>query len=298
MIINCFDYQSSKSEKYIKKRDWKMGKLYQGESSEIQDDETIVNSPSNDDDHAEKLIDYRQIKSKFDTKARRPISKLRALRKAKGFTLEKLAELTMISPSYLSRLEAGDRRLNTDLIHKLSSVLHCSPAEILKDEGWQSESKADLPGDKLSAVFPQKDLPVFKLSAVQEFENIPREDVNTSPETLYLHRDTPIDWIYRPMQLAQVTSAFAVYIGSSHFGTTYKEGEQILVHPSKPLSKSCSILVIYNDDSITLGQFEGWFGDSLHLISYGASIGHFNVQSYHKDQLKAVYRIIGTLESP
>lgn len=275
-----------------------MGKLYQEESSDIQDDDTALNSPSNDDDHAGKLTDYRQIKSKFDTKASRPISKLRALRKARGFTLEQLAELTTISPSYLSRLEAGDRRLNTDLIHKLSSALQCSPSAILKDGGWQGDSTADLPGGKLSTVSPQKDLPVFKLSAVHELENIPREDVNTSSEALYLHRDTPIDWIHRPMQLAQVASAFAVYIGSNHFGTTYKEGEQILVHPSKPLSKSCSVLVIYQDDSIALGQFDGWFGDSLHLISYGTSLGHFNVQSYHKDQLKAVYRIIGTIECP
>jgi transcriptional regulator with XRE-family HTH domain len=275
-----------------------MGKLYQGGSPEIQDDDIEINSPSNDDQNAGKLTDFRQRKSIVAKKASQPVSKLRALRKAKGFTLEQLAELATISPSYLSRLEAGDRRLNTDLIHKLSSVLHCPSAELLDDEGWQSEAGADLLGGKLPSVSPHKDLPVYKLSAVQEFENIPRDDVNPSPEILYLHRDNPIDWIYRPMQLAQVTSAFAVYIGSSHFGTTYKEGEQILIHPSKPLSKNCSILVIYQDDSILLGQFDGWFGDSLHLISYGASIGLFNVQSHHKDQLKAVYRIIGTLESP
>ncbi len=274
-----------------------MGKLYQGESPDIRDDDDSVISPSNDDEQARRLATYKQRGSEFLKKTNPPMSNLRTLRKTKGFTLEHLSQLAAISPSYLSRLEAGDRRLNTDLIQKLSSVLHCPPAQLLQGEGWQNESGADLSGGNLTYNSSQKDLPVYKLTAVQELENIPRDEVSPSPELLYLNRDTPIDWTYRPIPLTQVASAFAVYIGSNYFELKYKEGDQILVHPSKPLSKNCSVLAIHQDNSIILGQFEGWFGDSLHIISYGISTGHFNVESHHKDQLKAVYRIIGAIES-
>lgn len=169
-----------------------MGKLYQGESPDIRDDDDSVISPSNDDEQARRLATYKQRGSEFLKKTNPPMSNLRTLRKTKGFTLEHLSQLAAISPSYLSRLEAGDRRLNTDLIQKLSSVLHCPPAQLLQGEGWQNESGADLSGGNLTYNSSQKDLPVYKLTAVQELENIPRDEVSPSPELLYLNRDTPM----------------------------------------------------------------------------------------------------------
>lgn len=61
------------------------------------------------------------------------LSKIRTLRKRKGLTLEDLSGITGISVSYLSRIEAKSRRLNSDTLGRISAALDCHPAELLDD---------------------------------------------------------------------------------------------------------------------------------------------------------------------
>ena len=67
-----------------------------------------------------------------------PMTHLKYLRKRSGYTLESLADVTNISISYLSRLESGARRLNTDLIRRLSHAFSCDPAELLNETTHES----------------------------------------------------------------------------------------------------------------------------------------------------------------
>ena len=61
----------------------------------------------------------------------KPVSALRAIRKARGKSLEVVAGLAGISPSYLSRLETGDRALDRrSLILDLAATLEVAPADI------------------------------------------------------------------------------------------------------------------------------------------------------------------------
>ena len=62
-----------------------------------------------------------------------PMTHLKFLRKKDGYTLETLSQVTNVSISYLSRLESGSRRLNTDLIRRLAHAFRCSPAELLQE---------------------------------------------------------------------------------------------------------------------------------------------------------------------
>ena len=66
-------------------------------------------------------------------KSQSPMTHLKYLRKRSGYTLETLSEITSISISYLSRLESGSRRLNTDLIKRLSHAFGCTPSELLQE---------------------------------------------------------------------------------------------------------------------------------------------------------------------
>ncbi|MEZ5219396.1 MAG: helix-turn-helix transcriptional regulator [Ilumatobacteraceae bacterium] len=54
-------------------------------------------------------------------------TRLRSIRAAQGMTLRELVEATDISESTLSRLEAGQRRPNLDLILPLARALRVSP---------------------------------------------------------------------------------------------------------------------------------------------------------------------------
>ncbi|MCP4600499.1 MAG: helix-turn-helix domain-containing protein [Proteobacteria bacterium] len=53
------------------------------------------------------------------------INSIRARRKAKGFTLEKLSELTEISTSYLSRMQASKRPVSDRQAEKIAKALDC-----------------------------------------------------------------------------------------------------------------------------------------------------------------------------
>src|SRR5215203_6076371 len=59
------------------------------------------------------------------------MSRLRELRKAKGLSQAKLAELVGASQSDIARLERGRRRLTADWIRRLAPALEVSPAELL-----------------------------------------------------------------------------------------------------------------------------------------------------------------------
>jgi transcriptional regulator with XRE-family HTH domain len=61
-------------------------------------------------------------------------SRVRALRTARGLSLDQLADLTNMSPSTLSRLETGRRRLAIDHLATLARALGTTVDELLADE--------------------------------------------------------------------------------------------------------------------------------------------------------------------
>lgn len=64
-------------------------------------------------------------------KRRAQQSSLRDQRLKRGLSLVELSRLTGLSASYLSRLESGSRRLNSDIIKTISETLLCEPADLL-----------------------------------------------------------------------------------------------------------------------------------------------------------------------
>jgi transcriptional regulator with XRE-family HTH domain len=61
-------------------------------------------------------------------------SRVRALRTARGLSLDQLADLTNMSPSTLSRLETGRRRLAIDHLATLARALGTTVDELLANE--------------------------------------------------------------------------------------------------------------------------------------------------------------------
>lgn len=62
---------------------------------------------------------------------------LKQLRKKKGLTIKKLAELAGLSPSYLSRIERGERNIpNARFLKKLASPLNLTPQQMMIAAGY------------------------------------------------------------------------------------------------------------------------------------------------------------------
>lgn len=65
---------------------------------------------------------------------------LRAWRKHRGYTQEKLAEMVGTSVGYISDLEKGKRRYNQDLLEALATALNCEPADLIMRDPTMPES--------------------------------------------------------------------------------------------------------------------------------------------------------------
>jgi len=68
---------------------------------------------------------------------------LRELRKARGLGLYNTAIAAGISPSYLWRIEAGERHPSARFLHKVAKVLDCNEAELLITAGFLPEESRD-----------------------------------------------------------------------------------------------------------------------------------------------------------
>ncbi len=58
-------------------------------------------------------------------------SRISELRKARGLTLKRLAELVGTSNQQISHLEKGRRRLTLDWMERIAKALECHPADLL-----------------------------------------------------------------------------------------------------------------------------------------------------------------------
>ncbi len=66
------------------------------------------------------------IKQKFG-------QKIRELRLKKGFSQEKLAELSHLHRTYISSLELGKRNVSIENIEKLANALNCEISSLFKN---------------------------------------------------------------------------------------------------------------------------------------------------------------------
>lgn len=238
-----------------------------------------------------------QVRNRVLTRKRkRSRHPLRELRIQSGYTLEELAELTRLSPSYLSRLESGTRRLNADVLQRLALVLSCHPGDLLPHESQSNKSSQSWGTQNSSTssrsgptTFPQ-DLPLYKMSCNDNMSSV--IDFTSSQE-----------WIARPPELLGVAGAFAFFVTDKTVSSRYRAGDRVYAHPTYPLSPNCSMIAITHDNQAYIGRFSGWQseenGQSAKLIidtSDGSDNSSNNV-TLEQDQIKATYRIIGLMEA-
>ncbi|MDR2417130.1 MAG: helix-turn-helix domain-containing protein [Holosporales bacterium] len=239
---------------------------------------------------------------------------LKFLRKRTGLTLEILSELTGISVSYLSRLESGSRRLNTDLIRRLSGAFNCDPAELLVDK--IHEESALLPAEirlRRSEMFGQRhdgsanrasevfcDLPVYVLQQ------------GSQEGRVELKMDTAIEMRHRPAELAGKREAFALKAGT-HFRPYYSDSSLLWLNPSPQVAPEATVLIVTEAGEALLKKIWSVTPTSLQVCSIehfealkgGKSEPDSKIVSLSKEDalieldrsaLHAVYRVVGSID--
>jgi len=71
------------------------------------------------------------------------VSKLRILRKKKGFTQEQLADLIQVSPSLISKFETGVATPSLEVAFKLAKVLGATVEDLFSPEIIQDKMSSE-----------------------------------------------------------------------------------------------------------------------------------------------------------
>ena len=222
-------------------------------------------------------------------------SNLRILRRSKRLTLEKLSSLTGISPSYLSRLEQGARRLNADLMDKIAGVLGCEPADLLGVSPTPlafSGGRSSGASAERASVFSEENsrslIPVYRLATA-----VSALGQDQQPERVDF--DVAFDQVSCPAELRNVPKAFAVCVADSGYAPRYDMGDMVFVHPLRPLSMGCVVFVVCKDGRSLLRTFGGWSESGLltgpvHKIAEAAKAEEAVVP---KSEVSSVGRVVG-----
>lgn len=215
---------------------------------------------------------------------------LRDLRLKRGFTLEELAELTTLSPSYLSRLESGSRRLNADILQRIATILGCHPGDLLStDTHFYKLSSVD--DTTHSQNYYMKDLPLHELTADE-----------SSLQSYHITNNSE-KWITRPPQLCGIHDSFAFRVSQPCCGNRYDVNDYIFADPTLPIVPGCHVLIRTHQNKIFIGQFVQWkasekseFADIL-VVSLKTPHQQNEPVIFKKSEVKTSCRIVGTAEA-
>lgn len=176
------------------------------------------------------------------------ITHLKYLRKRSALTLENLSQLTGISVSYLSRLESGARRLNTDLIKRLSQALDCDPAELLQDtvhDENQLITTSEIRKIRTLNFAREKN----KRESRTELKfDLPMYEVTVSEDGKYMvDLDQKAGFRHRPFELAEEKDAICM-IATNGFDANFPNGANLFLVKKQSYNPEATVVVVTKDN--------------------------------------------------
>jgi transcriptional regulator with XRE-family HTH domain len=214
-------------------------------------------------------------------------SHLKFLRKSTGLTLEGLSELTGISVSYLSRLESGSRRLNTDLISRLSNAFGCDPSELLHDYTDSDIGKVmGQPRVPASGYIPggprhmRRVFTPFHRNTFESRVDIPTYELCHSESDHLIMRIIEGESQYRPAELATRRDAIAVKT-NGHFEPHFCHKAVVYAVPSANIVPEALVIASLKNDAVLLRKVWGVSPSTVHLCAVD-KIEHFKKNGLSK----------------
>ena len=219
-----------------------------------------------------------------------PMTHLKFLRKKNGYTLETLSQVTNVSISYLSRLESGSRRLNTDLIRRLAHAFRCSPAELLQEISHD--------GNVITAVeFGRKkrhdmisremNMPVYKV--VANSEDGSKLSINLCSST---------DWKAKPAELFAKEDVFAIK-AEGYFKPYFSETSTLYLEPAANLAPESTVVILDRGQimikkiwSVTPTTLQLCDIADIEALKNGQAPKH-ELLTLDRDNLEATYKVVG-----
>ncbi|MDR2107339.1 MAG: helix-turn-helix transcriptional regulator [Holosporaceae bacterium] len=220
-----------------------------------------------------------------------PMTHLKYLRKRSGYTLEALSEITSISISYLSRLESGSRRLNTDLIRRLSHAFRCEPAELLQEVSHESRLVSPIEfsrNRRMEIMSRENSVPLHCVTQDSE-----------DPSKLIIKICSPAEWRQRPFELASKNELLAVKAGT-YFMPHFSSSSTLYLEPSTNLVPE-SVVVVLNRGAVLIKKIWSVTPTSLQLcdiadiepLKKGEMSLSGRLMEIERNSVDMVYKVVG-----
>ncbi len=219
-----------------------------------------------------------------------PMTHLKFLRKKNGYTLETLSQVTNVSISYLSRLESGSRRLNTDLIRRLAHAFRCSPAELLQEISHDGNVVTAVEFGRRKRhdmVSREMNMPVYKVVTSSDDES--KLAISICPSS---------EWKTKPSELFAKDDVFAIK-AENYFTPYFSETSTLYLEPASNLAPE-STVVILDRGQIMIKKIWSVTPTTLQLcdISDIDALKSGNTPrqalvSLNRDELDATYKVVG-----
>lgn len=181
---------------------------------------------------------------------------IRALRLAKGLTLDQLAKLAGTSAPQIGRLEKGERRLTVDWMMMLGQALGVPPDQLFPDDTpteikrWGEASKRHFEAKPVTSMAPDIDrrrTTVIPGASLVGDRDLPvYASAEGGPDGAMIVTYDPIEWVKRPEPLATVKEGFAIYVVSDSMSPMFRPGDRALVHPLRQ--------PVAGDDGLFIGE--------------------------------------------
>jgi transcriptional regulator with XRE-family HTH domain len=215
---------------------------------------------------------------------------LKYLRKKNGYTLESLSEVTSISISYLSRLESGTRRLNTDLIRRLSHAFGCDPAELLQEISHDSHVVTPVEFSKRRRGEPisrETSMPLYRISPDAE-----------DGSKLAMKICSPAEWRQRPGELSSRGEVFAIR-AEEYFQPHFSSSSTLYLEPPSNLAPESTIVILERGEimikkvwSITPTTLQLCDISDIDILKSGQSSAD-KLMNVERNSLDAIYKVVG-----
>ncbi|WP_342262168.1 helix-turn-helix transcriptional regulator [Alphaproteobacteria bacterium endosymbiont of Tiliacea citrago] len=205
---------------------------------------------------SDEVIDFCvEGKKDVNSVVQRNAKVLRALRKKKEYTLYDLSKLSGLSPSYISRLEAGARRLNTEIISKLALALNCK-----EDAFFQGGSAEDIVETFASENGFKKNLPLYRVIS----EGL---DVTDNPHSVII-LTSAMDYVFRPPKLSSSDFGFAIYACNNNNTPRYKMGDILYFDSFASYQNGDTLMIVDNNGYMFIGELTDSNDDFTVLSMY------------------------------
>ena len=176
-----------------------------------------------------------------------PANRILDLRKARGLSLQDVADAAGTSQQQVSRLEKGRRGLTDKWMRRLAKALDCDPAHLLAPSE-NPETDTPSPSELADMGAP------FRPVRPRAYEPAPR-DVPIRGAAAGNHEgefqlgEAAIDHAPRPQGTPNARDVYAIYLVGESMWPRYKPGAVIYVSPHRPPQIGDDVVVQIHEES-------------------------------------------------